>query len=213
MGRQINDIMLLENPFVVGSIKWKFIEDFILNYHEIGPGSIDILKNRVNEIQDYTEIKDWLISTLIYFVWLKTTYWRICSIEKMRQSKWKCEKCSSGRSLQVHHSTHIERGTEHDNMDKLQTLCCQCHITKVHGRDLVEGKKQKKQNKLRTEEEILDRLLLLIPSDTSIEKHILEDLSGLSRDKLEEHIEALIIRCKVSEIHNKIRKRMDFGAE
>ena len=56
---QVNDIMLLENPFKIDTKEYQFVEKYIINYTECGVGSIDILKDDISKI-DFIAVKKWL---------------------------------------------------------------------------------------------------------------------------------------------------------
>ena len=70
------------------------------------------------------------VRSLSYSDFLKTPYWDGVRNYKLRRSGYKCELCSSNKSLNVHHKTYENHGLEHlssiANKD-LIVLCKDCH--------------------------------------------------------------------------------------
>ncbi|MEM7111900.1 MAG: HNH endonuclease signature motif containing protein [Chloroflexota bacterium] len=50
----------------------------------------------------------------------------------LKRAKYRCEKCKSQMSLEVHHKKPVSKGGK-DNLRNLQVLCQSCH-KKVHAR-------------------------------------------------------------------------------
>lgn len=62
---------------------------------------------------------------LSYQGYLETDAWREVRNRILRRDDFRCVRCSSTKSLQVHHLTYQRLGCEHDN--DLVTLCRTCH--------------------------------------------------------------------------------------
>lgn len=71
-----------------------------------------------------------VVRSLSYSDFLKTPYWDGVRNYKLRRSGYKCELCSSNKTLNVHHKTYENHGLEHlrsiANKD-LIVLCKDCH--------------------------------------------------------------------------------------
>ena len=199
---QCNDILMLTNPFDVGSKEYVFVEDFVINTGEIGPGMYNILLGRIAEVK-YNDIKKWMLEGLTYYCWLRCTYWKIIATEVKRRNGYRCSLCNSGRSLQTHHSKRLERGTEH-LLEGLECLCGRCHL-KTHGKgDVILSKKQKQKVRVLREEEKEDFVFNQIPAEGKIEFFKLMEQCGMGRQELEDILFGLQVKCRVQVMSNQI---------
>lgn len=201
-----NDILLLENPFPVGSGEHLFVEDYVLNFNEVGPGAIDELKRRASLI-DFDKVKEWLLSSMSYYCFLRISLWKICSAEVMRRNKFRCQRCGSGRALSVHHSGFIQRGNEPFELDKLECLCGRCHIKGEHGRDVILSKGQRRKLKELGEEEIEDFVFGKLPAEGKVSVDGLADECGMDRGELEGVLLSLQVKCRVNVVGGRVWRR------
>lgn len=87
-----------------------------------------------NKNVNYKDIKEY-IQTMDYSSFLQTTYWKVISRKKKKDSKNKCQVCNSKDKLNVHHSTYEHHGEEHKYIDTdLICLCEKCHSL-FHNKD------------------------------------------------------------------------------
>jgi uncharacterized Fe-S cluster-containing radical SAM superfamily protein len=73
------------------------------------------------------------LETMQYHKFLQTRYWALIRQAKLIECDSKCEVCSAGESLQIHHTSYKLRGREHKNLRYLNVLCASCHA-KRHGK-------------------------------------------------------------------------------
>jgi hypothetical protein len=60
-----------------------------------------------------------------YLAYLQTGSWRITRNRALKLVCYRCERCGSGRSLEVHHKSYERLGREWDQ--DLEVLCSDCH--------------------------------------------------------------------------------------
>jgi hypothetical protein len=73
------------------------------------------------------------LETMQYHKFLQTRYWALIRQAKLIECDAKCEVCSTGEPLQIHHTSYKLRGREHKNLRYLNVLCASCHA-KRHGK-------------------------------------------------------------------------------
>lgn len=62
-----------------------------------------------------------------YKVFLLSEYWQHVRMKVLRRDKFTCIRCGSKNNLEVHHETYTIHFKEHKNLNKLHTLCSNCH--------------------------------------------------------------------------------------
>lgn len=60
-----------------------------------------------------------------YKVYLATDHWKAVRERTMRRDKYRCQRCGSRKSLEVHHLNYDRVGKE--RLGDLVTLCYRCH--------------------------------------------------------------------------------------
>lgn len=75
------------------------------------------------------------IKYMDYQDFLSTRYWKACTQEIRRRSKYKCKMCKGNHKLRVHHKNYENHGCEHLHLRDLQCLCESCH-DKVHKKQI-----------------------------------------------------------------------------
>ena len=66
---------------------------------------------------------------------VQTNYWKYIAHYVKHINGHKCNRCGSGKKLQVHHKTYFHKGREIYFMNQdLEVLCDQCHA-KEHGKE------------------------------------------------------------------------------
>lgn len=106
--------------------------DFITKYLTPNSGVYTTKKfsTMVSKKVDWDYISNY-IRSMDYHEFLKTDYWLLIR-QEVRDRDRKCVLCGKNYKLQAHHTTYDIRGNEHNNLDKIITLCKECH-SKVHG--------------------------------------------------------------------------------
>lgn len=79
-------------------------------------------------------LKRW---TGTYDEYIQSDLWRRVRDRAIRLARWKCERCSTQRSLQVHHKTYARLGCE--SPEDLEVLCLTCHMGHHIDQDGVQG--------------------------------------------------------------------------
>lgn len=67
------------------------------------------------------------LAAMPYAQYLQTPYWKCVRAMAMERDGGRCRMCNSAGPIQVHHRTYEHRGSEHEHLDDLTTLCADCH--------------------------------------------------------------------------------------
>lgn len=102
----------------------KFIKEYLCECNPIGytTRKFQVMVNKKVEC-DY--IKEY-IRNMNYQDFLYSVYWVIVRNEVKKRDK-QCMICGNKHSLIAHHTTYSIRGEEHNNLDKIITMCSKCH--------------------------------------------------------------------------------------
>jgi len=71
-----------------------------------------------------------------YSEFLQTPYWKKIRRLVLKRDNNICKECGSVLNIQVHHIEYTTRGTEHQNLSLLVSLCDSCHSKTHRIRDL-----------------------------------------------------------------------------
>jgi len=69
------------------------------------------------------------IKEMNYQDFLQTLYWKTIAQQVRYKANFRCQLCNAENGIYVHHSTYDIHGAESSNLDKLLTLCSDCHKT------------------------------------------------------------------------------------
>lgn len=67
------------------------------------------------------------IKGIDYHDFLLTPFWKAIAVKKLKDANFKCQLCSAGGQLNVHHSTYEHHGYEQFHLNDLIVLCNECH--------------------------------------------------------------------------------------
>ena len=62
-----------------------------------------------------------------YDLFIRSTYWQNLRKKVLERDKYMCQICGSNEELQVHH-TEYNYKNDKEHLDKLITLCQNCHV-------------------------------------------------------------------------------------
>ncbi len=76
------------------------------------------------------------IRAMPYPTFLQTDYWRIIRAYVLSMRAYKCFRCGSQIRIELHHTSYVHHGTEHEHLEDLELACGACHRF-VHAVDLM----------------------------------------------------------------------------
>lgn len=88
--------------------------------------SLDVLPAIRSALRANTPEEITALRSLPYTHYLHSEWWRWRRNQKLREARYRCERCGDNRQVQVHHLTYDRLGAEESS--DLEALCRDCHL-------------------------------------------------------------------------------------